>query len=131
MSEDSFLCADGHFLIFIEKTENELADGFCVAYIIRTGFHFDACVQAEDVLILPDAQYQVFVFDGEYLIRVVVPIEREIKAIAEHRIVERIEHMGNPPWGMFFPKDDEIPVCAEIQSGFDALQLITSIFNLP
>ena len=121
MSEDSFLCADGRFRFFIEKTENELADRFRVAYIIRTGFHLDACVQAEDVFILPDAQYQVVVFDGEDLIRVVIPIEREIKAIAEHRIVERIEHMRNPPWGMFFPKDDEIPVCAEIQSGFDSL----------
>lgn len=39
--------------------------------------------------------------------------------------------MRNPSWGMFFPKDDEIPVCAEIQSGFDALQLITPIFYLP
>lgn len=121
MSEDSFLCADGQFLIFIEETENELADRFRVAYIIRTGFHFDACVQSEDVFILLNAQYQVVVFDGEDLIRVVIPIEREIKAIAEHRIVERIEHMRNPPWGMFFPKDDEIPVCAEIQSGFDSL----------
>ena len=39
--------------------------------------------------------------------------------------------MRKPPWRMFFPKDDEIPVRAEIQSGFDALQRITSIFNLP
>ena len=39
--------------------------------------------------------------------------------------------MGNPPWGIPFPKDDEIPVRAEIQGDFDALQFITSIFYLP